>query len=338
MAACQAAIDRYTRELTAAQKLDHPSINRLYEFGEDEGIYYVVSEWFEGEPLRKKIDQKVRPNSSQALNWIGQAGRALDEAAQAGACHGDVTPYNLVVLQDGSVKVVNFGLGHCRPKEDSIYRAPEQIFGDEGDPRSDLFCLGLLLYELLEGRHPFGGGSPKETQDRIVWGAVPPLTDAQPHLEAILQKLLAKRAVERYQSWSEAAADLAQGRAPTGQLRSLDDALPTAPGEASPSLAHFQLSTSDVLRARRILQERAMTAAARRRRAVFRVVKAAAAAALVVWLGRGIQRVRTENTVTLEEVKGDVRVTSFSAQPRKAVAGSRLQIGGIRTWPRTRRA
>jgi len=239
----QQAIRRYTEELAAAQKLDHPNIARLYEFGEEDGTYYVVSEWFEGEALQRKIDRRQEFTSAQALEWIDGAGQALDYAASIGVYHGDITPYNLVITSGGEAKIVNFGLAHTRPKADSVYRAPEELNGHEGDPRSDLFHLGLVLYHLLSGEHPFGAGVWADVQARILRQPTPPLPGLDPRLQAALNRLLEKDVERRAQRWSELAHALLDRELTSAEMPRLQ--LPVRPSDA-PSLAHYSLGHSDV--------------------------------------------------------------------------------------------
>jgi eukaryotic-like serine/threonine-protein kinase len=245
----QQAIDRYTEELTRAQALDHPSIARIFEFEEERGLYYVISEWFDGESLQMKLDKGERWSGDEAIRLISQAGEALDYAAKSRAYHGDITPFNLILSQDGAVHVVNFGLAHSRSKRSSLYRAPEEILGYEGDPRSDLFCLGLILFQMLEGRHPFAPGTPEEVHEWILRAPTPPLTKTPFHIHAVVRKLLAKNTSDRYRSWADAAADLEHARSavlqPDADLDLVPDLSPNP--LVLPSLAEYDLDSSDPL-------------------------------------------------------------------------------------------
>lgn len=251
------AIEKLNRELSAARKLEHPGIARIFDFGEEEGLYYVITEWFEGEPLSVRLQRGEKFAPDDALNLIGQAGRSVEYAIEEGAVHGDLTPFNLIITKDGAVRIVNYGLASCRPKDDSVYRSPEELLGHEPGPRSDLFALGVLLHTMLEGVHPFGSGSPAEVQQRMLQAPPAPAASAPPYLQGILARMLAKRPGDRYETWAEVAADIINSRAPA-------PAPPPSPGDkpdppapaATPSISQFKLTHSDIVQMRKEAEQR----------------------------------------------------------------------------------
>jgi len=329
------AIDLYNRELGAAQALDHPNIAKIYEFGEEDGFYYIVSEWFDGEALQMKLDRGEVFEAEQALNLVGQAGRALEYAAAEGFYHGDLTPYNLIVTRDGGVRLVNFGLAHCRPKADSIYRAPEELLAQEATPQADLFVLGILLYQIIGGRHPFAAPTVAETHQKILQAPTPPLRGVTPSLQAIVGKLLAKRVTDRYETWAQVAADIVNERMPPPLPRGAADLSlePGAAGDGSASLADFKLSLADVALLRRKVEEKRSTEISAKRKRLFlraRIATAVCSLGLVAHIGG---RRTGEHVLKLSSIKGDVQVSSL-AQPkwRSAALGQAIvMLDVIRT-------
>lgn len=323
--AWQAAIDRFNQELAAAQRLAHPGIARVFEYGEENGLYYVVTEWFDGEALHLKLERDERFTPDQALNLIGQAGRAVEYAIEQGAVHGDLTPFNLIITSRGEAKIVNYGLASCRPKDDSVFRSPEELLGREPDARSDLFALGVLLYCMLEGCHPFWGGAPAETQARILHAPLPPAPSAPPYLQAILVRMMAKRPEERYQSWAAVAADIANGRAPSKPVSPRIELTGPAP-QVTPSLSQFKLSNSDVLQLRDRARRRMEEHTERRRLLGGRGARFAVCGLLVVIVAAAVVNRLTEHRVALSAVKGEVEVRdSEGGGWRRAVAGESLE-------------
>jgi hypothetical protein len=329
----QAAIDRYTRELTAAQALDHPNIAHLYDFGEENGFYYIVSEWYDGEALQMKLDRGERFGAEEMLQMLGQAGRAIEFAASKKIYHGDITPFNLVVTTKKTVHVVNYGLANCRPKEDSVYLAPEQLRGADGDERSDLFCLGLIMYQLLSGHHPFAASLPAETQQKILTEPTPKLPNVEPYLQQIVIRLLAKDPRQRYQAWAEVAADIVRHTAtappPLRESAPVDAEL--SPSKARPSLADYSLSANDVAIMKSRLESQQREAGEAKRKVLFRALRWGFAAVFTLAIAHTLFRGSSEHVVTLRQVKGDVKIGSAADRKnwRTARAGDRLRAHDV---------
>jgi serine/threonine protein kinase/tetratricopeptide (TPR) repeat protein len=211
--------ERFDREVRIVASLNHPNICTLHDVGPN----YVVMELIDGETLREWLRRE--PALARSLEVARQVLEALSAAHRAGVVHRDLKPENVMVRADGYVKVLDFGLAKVREVEggsldlpDSstmmrttpgmilgtvAYMSPEQIQGQDVDARSDLFAFGILLYEILTGRHPWRRPSAVDTLHAIVHDD-PPLIDASPHvgadLAAVVQTLLRKHQAERYPS------------------------------------------------------------------------------------------------------------------------------------------
>ena len=209
---------RFYREAQTAGALTHPNIVTIYDVGEDLGMSYIVMEFVEGETLSQWM-KRQRFGIAQTKHVIYHAGMGLDFAHTSGVFHRDVKPDNIMVSKTGQVKVMDFGI--ARLVESSLtktgsvmgtpaYMSPEQVNGQKIDARSDIFSLGVILYELLTGRKPFTGQTMSSLMFAIVRSdpAQPSTLDAKVHAtwDEILRKALAKNRDERYAS----AKDFAQ--------------------------------------------------------------------------------------------------------------------------------
>ncbi|MBI4169075.1 MAG: serine/threonine protein kinase [Acidobacteria bacterium] len=214
---------RFLREAQAAGKLLHPNIVTIFDVGEEEGVSFIAMEFIEGETLEKH----ARPDSLLPLRrvqeLISQAASALDYAHDHGIIHRDVKPANLMVLKGWVLKVTDFGLAKS-PQANLTqagvllgtpsYMSPEQIQGRDLDGRSDLFSLGVVLYELLTGVRPFEGDSISTIIYRVLYeDPRPPAAHnaaLPPEVNGILERALAKDPSERYQRGSDLVADLSR--------------------------------------------------------------------------------------------------------------------------------
>jgi serine/threonine protein kinase/tetratricopeptide (TPR) repeat protein len=231
------ALERFRREARAASVLNHPGICTIYDIGEQDGLAFIAMEFIDGETLRSHIHET--PLSFEEILKLGiQIAEALDAAHAEGIIHRDIKPANIFVKKRGQAKVLDFGLAKLVPKglasanpdfadespdSNSIagiisgtpsYMSPEQIRGDDLDPRTDIFSFGLVLYEMATGRQAFGGRTGGTIIEAIL--TRPPVSvrsinlDIPPRLERIIDKALQKDRDQRYQHAAEVLADLQQ--------------------------------------------------------------------------------------------------------------------------------
>ena len=183
LAGDQAFVDRFRTEARAAAGLSHTNIVAVFDWGSVDGIYYMVMEYVRGQSLRALLNREGRVEPAQAAEVLRQTLLALDHAHRQGIVHRDVKPENVLVTTEGVVKVADFGLARAfaegRQTEAGTvtgtvqYLAPEQIRGEPADPRSDLYSLGIVSYELLTGKLPFTGETAMSIAYKHLSGRVP---------------------------------------------------------------------------------------------------------------------------------------------------------------------
>nr|WP_162990914.1 Stk1 family PASTA domain-containing Ser/Thr kinase [Maliibacterium massiliense] len=215
-------VRRFAREAQAQSMLDHPNIVRTLDYGQDDGMPYIVMEYVRGITLKEFIVKKA-PLSQQVLTDIAmQILRALAHAHARGLVHRDIKPQNMLINREGMVKVVDFGLAKAASSATITltgsnvlgsvhYFSPEQARGVASDERSDLYSLGIILYEMATGALPYDGDTPvtvalKHLQDAPLWPHA--LAPVAPALEDVILKAMMKEPEERYQSAEEMAGDL----------------------------------------------------------------------------------------------------------------------------------
>jgi serine/threonine protein kinase len=180
------AVDRFETEARAASALRHPNIVTVYESGRSPAGLFIAMEWLDGSTFRAIMDAG-RAEIAQAIDWGGQAARALSAAHTAGILHRDMKPENVMLRKDGVVKILDFGLarhggGAVVPEVSALgasgtisgtlsgtllYMPPEILRGETATSASDVFSLGVFLYELTSGRHPFAGDTPLDVFEAI---------------------------------------------------------------------------------------------------------------------------------------------------------------------------
>ena len=212
---------RFLQEGRAAGRISHPGIVTIYEMGREGDVAYMAMELLDGVDLRELI-RGARLAPSQAVTIAASVAEALAHAHEQHVVHRDIKPGNIMVLGDGRVKIMDFGI--ARLQEASVrtqtgvllgspqYMAPEQIVGRPFDHRADVFSLGLVLYEMLTGARPFAGGDLSELAFKVANSAATPPSHVNPRLPAVLDFIVAralkKNPEERYGTAAELAADL----------------------------------------------------------------------------------------------------------------------------------
>ena len=223
---------RLVREAQAVAKLDHPNICAIYDVNEADSLTFIVMQYIEGETLAEKMERNPLATST-ALAMAEQAAEGLAEAHAHGIIHRDIKPQNMMITLRGQLKILDFGLAKqmrsSGPVDDEAptatllstpglvvgtmpYMSPEQVKGEPLDPSSDLFSLGVTLYEMLAGKHPFKDKSAPVTMSRILLGEPIPTEQFQaqvsPELQTLLSKMLRKDKGARYQSAEDFLTDL----------------------------------------------------------------------------------------------------------------------------------
>ncbi len=215
---------RFLREAKSAGQLNHPNIVTIFDVGEQDGVAYMAMELLDGRSLQQILAERVRLPFQTAADYAAQIADALDRAQQLGIVHRDVKPANVVVSATGHVKLTDFGVAYVPSSTmtqtgtmigSPRYMSPEQVLGLPIDPRSDIFSLGVMLYEMLSGQAPFvraGDSTIFPLINRIAVEPHPPITQLDPSIpaefETILRKALAKKPEDRYQRGGELARDL----------------------------------------------------------------------------------------------------------------------------------
>lgn len=267
------SIQRFRQEARAASAISHPNVAHIYETGVEHGRHYLAMEYIEGLTLRQLL-KRERPALIAAIEIALQVANALGAAHEVGVVHRDIKPENIMVRGDGYAKVLDFGLaklseargqsGARRVSSGSSldttpgmimgttpYMSPEQARGQALDARTDIWSLGVVLYEMLAGRKPFEGETPSDISAAILLKDPPPLEvggSVQPILETIVATALRKNPAERYQTAQDFARDLKRGRRELEFIErwqaTSDSSLPTASLTAQPARAELNSSSA----------------------------------------------------------------------------------------------
>ena len=210
--------ERFFREAEIAGQLSHPSIVTIHDMGEDQDLTFMAMEYLEGENLEKFISKKNLLPLRKVLSVVASVADALEFAHRADVIHRDIKPANIMLLKTGGVKVTDFGIAKAisssRTRTGVIlgtpnYMSPEQIMGQKIDPRSDIFSLGVVFYQLLAGELPFQGDNLSSLLYQITQVKHPPLRSFNPRIpvacEQIMDRALAKNLDERFQTAGQLA-------------------------------------------------------------------------------------------------------------------------------------
>lgn len=245
-------IQRFNREAKLASTLTDPHIVRVLDYGADRDVYYLVMEYIEGEDLRVTLSKKGPFPWKNALELIDQLATALEHAHMYGVVHRDIKPQNLMLTEDGLLKVLDFGIARI-PALPSLtqsgfvgspyYVSPEQAMGEEVDTRSDIYSSGIVLYELLSGNIPFDAKSPWSIISQHIASEPPPIelpdSDIPKNVHDLLKRMVAKKPVERFQTPTmlrQAIAAVLADQPLPGQFLDTQPVLPPDPIALSDSL------------------------------------------------------------------------------------------------------
>jgi serine/threonine-protein kinase len=213
---------RLLREARAAGRLLHPNIVTLFDAGEAEGLLYLAFEFVEGADLAGRLDSPSRLSLRDVLRIARQSADALDYAHSQGIVHRDIKPSNILLDRAGRVKIADFGIAKMAGQSTELtmvgsvmgspqYLSPEQIKGEDLDGRSDVFSLGVVIYEILSGKRPFEGDTITSLVYQILHKELPPISELRavpPRLEGLMRRMLAKDRDDRLTA-GEAARELA---------------------------------------------------------------------------------------------------------------------------------
>jgi serine/threonine protein kinase/Flp pilus assembly protein TadD len=282
-------VRRFIQEAKAASALNHPNIITIYEIGEIDGTHFIATEFIDGQTLRQQMTSGEMTLHA-ALDIAIQTASALTAAHEAGIVHRDIKPENIMVRRDGIIKVLDFGLAKLTEQQSAevnvdaptaakvqtdpgavmgtaSYMSPEQARGQKVDARTDLFSLGVVLYEMIAGRSPFGGVNALEVIGEILKSEPQPLkshaAEVPSELQRIVSKLLRKNRDERYQSARDLLNDLkdlkeelsfAAKQARAGQTEKNEavtasaDAVLTAAGAGAPTTSSAKIILGEMKR------------------------------------------------------------------------------------------
>src|SRR5918996_5778602 len=217
-----AQLERFRREARAVAQLNHPHVVTVIDAGEDEGAPYIVFEYVEGETLKDRIRRNGRLPVAEAVAYAIEIGRALECAHSHRLVHRDVKPQNVLIDPDGRAKVTDFGIarsleGHGLTPTGRVlgttdYVSPEQALGHEVTEQSDVYSLGIVLFEMLTGDVPFKADSQVAVAMKHVKDPLPDIRMRRPEISAALASVVdsacAKETANRYQSAHDVVSDL----------------------------------------------------------------------------------------------------------------------------------
>lgn len=216
-------VSRFKREAQAAGKLNHPNIVNMYDVGYDQDMHYIIMEYVDGETLKEYITRHHRLSIDEAVKITISIGEGLEHAHAMGIVHCDIKPHNVIITNTGRVKVTDFGIARAMNSTNTVmytnsimgsahYLSPEQASGKSVDGNTDIYSLGVVLYEMLTGKVPFEGDTPIAVALKHVREKVIPPTRYNPSipplLESVVLKALAKNPADRFESISEMMGDL----------------------------------------------------------------------------------------------------------------------------------
>ncbi len=244
----QEVMTRFQREAKAAGRLTHPNIVAVYDYGEDAGTAFIAMEFVRGRSLKDFFDKGERFPIPQVARIMGELLSALGYASKNGIVHRDIKPANIILLEDGTVKVADFGIARIQSSEFTqagqilgtpSYMSPEQFMGQPVDGRSDLFSAGVVLYHLLTGERPFTGAATTIMHKVLMEDPLPPSTlnvQVPKPFDAVIRKAMGKRPEDRFQTaqaFADAIHTAADNRMPEGIEISPDATMVASGGDST---------------------------------------------------------------------------------------------------------
>ena len=243
-------LERFRQEARAVAKLSHPNVVAVIDAGEDGGHPYIVFEYVEGETLKQRINRVGALETQEALAYAIEVARGLTVAHARNLVHRDIKPQNVLIDAEGRAKLTDFGISRQLEQDGMTatgrvlgttdYVAPEQAMGHQVDPRSDIYSLGVVLYEMLVGQVPFHADSQVGVAMKHVNEELPDVQQRRPDISAaaalVVERATAKEPADRYQEVGEMIDDLstaleveaARAGSTTGEATSILDAVPPA--------------------------------------------------------------------------------------------------------------
>ena len=217
-------VSKFRTEAQAAAGLMHPNIVNVYDVGEENGIYYIVMELVDGITLKKYIEKKARLSFKEAVSIAIQVSMGIEAAHNNHIIHRDIKPQNIIISKDGKVKVTDFGIAKAATSNTITsnvmgsvhYTSPEQARGGYSDEKSDIYSLGITIFEMLTGRVPFNGETTVAIAIKHIQEEMPSPKEFVPEIpasvEGIVLKCCQKSPDRRYQNMQELIADLKQSQ------------------------------------------------------------------------------------------------------------------------------
>jgi eukaryotic-like serine/threonine-protein kinase len=231
------ARDRFLREARVVGQLTHPNIITLHDMGIEESTQtpYLVMEFIDGTPLDRLLEKGTLP-LPRACAWIAHTAEALDVAHTRGVIHGDVKPANILITADRKVKLTDFGMARVAKRDSGdspllgtpAYWCPEQIMGRPQDARSDIFSLGVVLYEMVTGARPFEADSLQGVCNRVLSSTVTMPSHLQPSVPSSFDEIIAACLAKNPETRLSSGAELAQLLYPLARRKAVVNAQPQA--------------------------------------------------------------------------------------------------------------
>ena len=254
---------RFFREAKSAGQLNHPSIVTIHDIGRSGELSYIAMEFLVGRSLRDILDTHVSLPVERIVQIAAEIADGLAFAHARGIVHRDIKPGNIMVLDNGSVKITDFGIAQLPSSSLTLigtamgtpkYMSPEQVNGRKADGRSDIFSLGAVLYEMLTGRPPFSGAELNAILYQVLNGAPPLPSSINPALptgfDRIVARAMAKDADKRYANAAEMASDLRKVRQLPGLLQTPTESPPSAPKVSAAGVSATEFADTVVTRPR----------------------------------------------------------------------------------------